>query len=238
MGHMRTFAYAYGRRNRRRKAESVCDLARATGARSLLLVGVDADDSGVNNAAERALLGRGLQVTASGLAPDGDGWPVYRQADALDLPFADGEFDLVFSNAVIEHVGGEQRQRRMLSEVDRVARLGWMVTTPNRWFPVEAHRHTLVTHWRRAWCPADDVTRLLGIREFEAMLPQGRVLGWPMASPTLTAVHQAIQPASFSVSVGAAGRQPSGVQIDRAAPSSGGGPAPTGRSTATGEPAP
>ena len=31
------------------------------------------------------------------------------QADGCDLPFADGEFDICFSNAVVEHVGGRER---------------------------------------------------------------------------------------------------------------------------------
>jgi SAM-dependent methyltransferase len=70
----------------------------------------------------------------------------YVQGDALDLPFADGEFDVVFSNAVVEHVGGRERQRRFVAEALRVARRAF-VTTPNRWFPIEVHTLLPVVHW-------------------------------------------------------------------------------------------
>ena len=70
----------------------------------------------------------------------------YVQGDALDLPFADGEFDVVFSNAVIEHVGGREQQRRFVEESLRVARRAF-VTTPNRWFPVEVHTRLPLVHW-------------------------------------------------------------------------------------------
>ena len=36
------------------------------------------------------------------------------------LPFRDAEFDLIYSNAVIEHVGGPAQQRRFLEELLRV----------------------------------------------------------------------------------------------------------------------
>jgi SAM-dependent methyltransferase len=54
------------------------------------------------------------------------------------LPFQDGEFDIVFSNAVVEHVGDRRQQARFMAELIRVAK-GFFITTPNRWFPVEHH---------------------------------------------------------------------------------------------------
>ena len=36
-------------------------------------------------------------------------------ADGRDLPFADGEFDVAFSNAVVEHVGGRDDQERFVA---------------------------------------------------------------------------------------------------------------------------
>jgi SAM-dependent methyltransferase len=91
------------------------------------------------------------QITALGLH-DGAGFRVrypgieYVQGDACALPFADGQFDVVFSNAVIEHVGGRERQRRFVSEAIRVGRRVFL-TTPNRRFPVEVHTRLPVVHW-------------------------------------------------------------------------------------------
>jgi SAM-dependent methyltransferase len=68
------------------------------------------------------------------------------QGDACSLPFEDGAFDVVFSNAVIEHVGGREQQRQLVSEALRVGRRVF-ITTPNRRFPVEVHTRLPFVHW-------------------------------------------------------------------------------------------
>lgn len=60
-------------------------------------------------------------------------------ADGCALPYSDRSFDWVFSNAVIEHVGGTSRQKQFASEIRRVARKGYFVATPNRHFPIDPH---------------------------------------------------------------------------------------------------
>jgi hypothetical protein len=71
--------------------------------------------------------------------------------DGTSLPFADGSFDLVFSNSVIEHVGSREQQARFAAEVARVGKQYW-VQTPNRYFPIEHHLWTPFLHWLpRPW---------------------------------------------------------------------------------------
>ena len=62
------------------------------------------------------------------------------------LPFADGEFDIVFSNAVVEHAGSRRQQRFFIDEAARVGRR-FFITTPNRWFPLEMHTALPVLHY-------------------------------------------------------------------------------------------
>jgi hypothetical protein len=117
------------------------------------------------------------------------------RADGRALPFADGEFELGFSNAVVEHVsGGRDGQRRFVAELCRVADRVF-VTTPNRWFPLDPHTLLPIVHWlppggvrerllrRRGF---DDVLDPLGPGELASLFPYPvRVLGH---GPTLVAV--------------------------------------------------
>ena len=68
------------------------------------------------------------------------------KADACDLPFADMAFDFAFCSAVIEHVGSRQSQRQLILEAFRVARTV-MISTPNKWYPIEFHTLTPFLHW-------------------------------------------------------------------------------------------
>lgn len=62
------------------------------------------------------------------------------EGDACDPPerLRTETFDLVFSNSVIEHVGGHARRRLFADAVRRFAPHHW-VQTPNRYFPLEPH---------------------------------------------------------------------------------------------------
>jgi hypothetical protein len=68
------------------------------------------------------------------------------QCDARSMPFRDREFDVVYSNAVIEHVGNLEDQQRMADEVRRVGKR-WFLTTPNRWYPFEFHVRMPLISW-------------------------------------------------------------------------------------------
>ena len=60
--------------------------------------------------------------------------------DACDLPEALGteDFDLVYSNSVLEHVGGHARRQAFARTVRSAAPRYW-IQTPYRYFPVEPH---------------------------------------------------------------------------------------------------
>lgn len=58
--------------------------------------------------------------------------------NALALPFEHGEFDLVFSNSVIEHVGSVENQEKFAEEVTRICDR-YIIQTPSFWFPLEPH---------------------------------------------------------------------------------------------------
>ena len=143
-------------RSRRRKLRLLLEELGPTPETTVLDVGADelgfgeGEGCGTLNFLEEMYPWR-ERITALGLN-EGAGFRAryprirYVQGDACALPFADGEFDIVFSNAVIEHVGSRDRQRAMVSEALRVGR-SVFITTPNRWFPVEVHTRLPLVHW-------------------------------------------------------------------------------------------
>jgi SAM-dependent methyltransferase len=149
-------ADAVSLRSRKRKLELFLDELQPTAVTSVLDVGADelgfgeCDGCGTLNFFEE-MYPWPERITALGLQ-DGAGFRAryphirYAQGDGCALPFADGEFDIVFSNAVIEHVGDRSRQRLFVSEALRVGRQVFL-TTPNRRFPIEVHTRLPFVHW-------------------------------------------------------------------------------------------
>lgn len=60
--------------------------------------------------------------------------------------FRNNQFDIVFSNSVIEHVGDLKKQLDMANEVQRVAK-NYFLQTPNYFFPIEPHFLFIGFHW-------------------------------------------------------------------------------------------
>lgn len=143
-------------RSRQRKLQLLLDELRPTAETSVLDVGADELGFGEGDGCRTLNFFEEhypwpQRITALGLH-DGSGFRArypdigYVQGDACALPFGDGDFDIVFSNAVIEHVGGRDRQRMLVSEAIRVGRRVF-ITTPNRRFPIEVHTRLPVVHW-------------------------------------------------------------------------------------------
>jgi len=66
--------------------------------------------------------------------------------DGCALNCADREYDITYSNSVIEHLGSWERQLAFASEIRRVGGRLW-VQTPARECPIEPHFLALFVHW-------------------------------------------------------------------------------------------
>jgi len=121
--------------------------------------------------------------------------------DGTRFPFEDVQFDVAYSNAVIEHVGGRERQLLFVSEMLRVAHAVWL-TTPSRGFPIDSHTLIPLAHWLPRWArdaiytrfgkswAAGDYLNLLYRRDIEQLLLESgatryriitnRFVLWPM----------------------------------------------------------
>lgn len=119
------------------------------------------------------------------------------EADACEFEPPVGEqYDMVFSNSVIEHVGGFSR-RQQLAEVARAISPNIWIQTPYRYFPIEPHwlmpgqqflplalRAHLSQHWTLGLPAADDYeqsvekclgTELLSQTEIQYLFPDAAI---------------------------------------------------------------
>lgn len=106
--------------------------------------------------------------------------------DGCELPFADKSFDIVYSNAVLEHLPAWNLVERFAAEVQRVGK-GWFITTPNFWYPIEPHYHLPFAQFLPEGAQQRLVRslgktpyvhlRLLTRRELRRLFPRGQVIG-------------------------------------------------------------
>jgi hypothetical protein len=110
------------------------------------------------------------------------------QGDGTRLPFRDTEFDVAFSNSVIEHVPPEL-QPSFAAEISRVSER-YFVQTPNRYFPIEPHyqlplfqflprrvRQALNRRFTLGWQPKgqwEEIT-LLSARDLRRLFPDAEI---------------------------------------------------------------
>lgn len=59
----------------------------------------------------------------------------------------DFKSDLVISSAVIEHVGNNQNQIKMIDNMSRLSKKLFILTTPNRGYPLDFHTKIPFLHW-------------------------------------------------------------------------------------------
>ena len=66
--------------------------------------------------------------------------------DGKQFPFKDKQFDVCWSNAVLEHVLHGEGRELFIREIMRVAKKAF-IFTPNRFFIIEPHTRIFFLHW-------------------------------------------------------------------------------------------
>ena len=68
------------------------------------------------------------------------GYPNFHSVvgNALSLSYQYGEFDIIFSNSVIEHMGSLEGQQQFADKVRQISKC-YIIQTPSLWFPLEPH---------------------------------------------------------------------------------------------------
>ena len=67
--------------------------------------------------------------------------------NAIKMNFQNDTFDIVHTNATIEHVGSYQNQISLIRETLRVSKKHVFIQTPNRFYPIDFHTTLPLIHW-------------------------------------------------------------------------------------------
>jgi hypothetical protein len=71
----------------------------------------------------------------------------YARTDGGPLLYADGEFDWVYGENLLEHAGNFERQFELLKELNRVAKKGVFLSVANRRHPLDMESLLPFLHW-------------------------------------------------------------------------------------------
>jgi len=116
----------------------------------------------------------------------------YVEGDGCNMPEFDfGEFDLIYSNSVIEHVGDCEKRKMFAKEIQRLGHTYW-VQTPYKYYPIEAHcgmlfwwlypkalRTFFVERWRKkipAWAEMVEETDIVTTKEMKELFPNSKIV--------------------------------------------------------------
>tara|TARA_B100000795_G_scaffold257339_1_gene230497 strand:- start:203 stop:784 length:582 start_codon:yes stop_codon:yes gene_type:complete len=70
----------------------------------------------------------------------------FLKVDGKNTNLKNESFDIVYSNAVIEHVGSFENQIKFIRECVRLSKSEVFITTPNRFFPFDFHTKIPLLH--------------------------------------------------------------------------------------------
>ncbi|HWA33083.1 MAG TPA: class I SAM-dependent methyltransferase [Cyclobacteriaceae bacterium] len=140
-----------------------------------------------------------VKITIINIRVEETGYPNIHvvQGDACDLSqFKEKQFDIAFSNSLIEHLFTKENQQKMAREAMRVAK-NYFIQTPNKYFPIEPHFKFPLFQFMPKWLQVFLQTRthlingvkydrdyaesvveeikLLSRAEMEKLFPQGEV---------------------------------------------------------------
>jgi hypothetical protein len=141
----------YMSRSRGKKYEQFISLSKPSGVSTILDVGVaDKEYSPIDNYLEKTYPYPD-RITALSIHPLEEFRKRYPAIKTVTykggtFPFRDKEFSVVYSNAVIEHVGGFAQQVDFVREINRCG-CSFYFTTPAREAPIEMHTNYPLIHW-------------------------------------------------------------------------------------------
>lgn len=194
MSFLDSLIYKIAAFNRKKKWNLFYEIIYPTNKDTILDVGyTEIEYSKIDNFLEKNYL-YPENITALGLTEPVEFSKKYPKVKAVKydgfiFPFEDKVYDICWSNAVLEHVGSQERQVLFLKEINRIAKIAY-ITTPNRYFPIEVHTRIpflhflpkkifdkLLKYFNKEWA-GEDYMYLLSLKDIKKVLKQAEIFNY------------------------------------------------------------